>query len=106
DKFDRSMMGMGVGPGGNGVQLGIMPDYLADASTQSGVRVGGVLPDTAAAAAGIKEGDIITGIGGERISSLEDFMSVLSKHKTGDKVKIDVMRDKQKVQLEATLKER
>jgi len=105
DKFDRSMMGPSSGPSGNNVQLGIQPDYFADGS-EPGVRVDGVVPNTAAADAGIKDGDVIKSIGGEKINSLDDFMTVMGKHKAGDKVKIDVMRDKQKMQLEATLRER
>src|SRR5262245_63922294 len=89
----------------SGVQLGIMPDYAGDTS-QPGVKVAGTMPDTAASAAGIIEGDLITGIGGENVKSLGDYMTILSKHKAGDKVKIDVLRDGKKMQLEATLKER
>jgi hypothetical protein len=104
DKYDHSF---GIGNVGitSNVQLGIMPDYAGDQS-QPGVRVAGTMPDTAAAAAGIKEGDVIVGLAGDVIKSLGDYMTTLSKHKAGDKIKVDIIRDKQKIQLEATLRER
>jgi hypothetical protein len=102
DKYDRSM---GRSMGGSNVVLGIMPDYNAD-SSQPGVRVAGLVPEGAAQQAGVKEGDVIVGIAGDKVNSLGDYMTVLAKHKPSEKVKLNLLRDNQKVELEATLKAR
>ena len=104
--FDRSSFGgRGRGAGGNNVQLGIMPDYNPDESTP-GVRIAGTVPNTAAEKAGLKEGDVLVELGDTKISSLEDLMSALGKAKAGDKVKLIIIRNKQRVETEATLTER
>jgi hypothetical protein len=99
DKYDH--MGM-TGMGGMKVRLGIMPDYNVDPSI-SGVRVAGTSPDAPAAKAGLREGDVIIAIDSDKIASLGDYMTVLGKHKPGDVIKIVIERDKQRVELSATL---
>jgi S1-C subfamily serine protease len=99
DKYDHSGMS---GMGGIKVRLGIMPDYNADPST-AGVRIAGASPDAPAAKAGLREGDVIKAIDSDKIGSLGDYMTVLGKHKPGDVIKITIERDKQKVELSATL---
>ncbi len=58
----------------------------------AGVLVNGVDPDSPAARAGIREGDVIWEVGGFRISSVGDFNSALRGYAPGDKVNMDVMR--------------
>lgn len=63
-----------------------------------GVRDGGVLitsvtENSAAAKAGLKAGDVITAIDGEKVTSPGDLSRGLSKKETGD-VSLTVMRDK------------
>jgi hypothetical protein len=99
NKYDHSGMS---GLGGVKVRLGIMPDYNVD-SKIVGVRIAGTSPDAPAEKAGLKEGDIIKGIDADKIESLGDYMTVLSKHKPGDVIKIHVERDKQPLELSATL---
>src|SRR5439155_15848562 len=99
DKYDHSGMS---GMSGIKVRLGIMPDYNADPKIL-GVRIAGTSPDAPAEKAGLKEGDIITAIDTDKIESLGDYMTVLGKHKPGDVIKIQIERDKQAVELSATL---
>jgi hypothetical protein len=99
DTFDHSGMS---GMGGFKVRLGIMPDYNQEPSIV-GVRVAGVSPDAPAAKAGLREGDVITTIDSEPIKSLGDYMTLLGRHKPGDVIKIVIERDKQRVELTATL---
>ena len=82
-----------------------MPDYNPD-TAEPGVRIAGTVPNTAAEKAGLKEGDVLVEMGDTKIASLQDLMSALGKAKAGDKVKLVVVRDKQRVELEATLTER
>lgn len=94
DTFDRSSMAMGA----MRVRLGIMPDY---SSEDNGVKVGSAFPDTPAARAGIKDGDVIVQIGQTPIATMEDYMSAMNKHKPGDTVTIGVMRNGQRLNVEA-----
>ena len=101
DKYDHNMMG---GVAGMKVRLGIMPDYNTDENV-TGVRIAGTIPDAPAAKAGLLEGDLIVQIDAEKIDSLGDYMTVLSKHKPGDVVKITIERNKTKMELPVTLSE-
>ena len=99
DTYDHSRMS---GMGGMKVRLGIMPDYNSDPAVV-GVRIAGTSPDAPAAKAGLREGDIIIAIDSDKIQSLGDYMTVLCKHKPGDIIKITIDRDKQHIELQATL---
>lgn len=56
-----------------------------------GVYVAQVYENTAAAAAGLKQGDIITKFGGDRISSMEELQKELEFYAKGDTVDVEVM---------------
>ena len=56
-------------------------------------------------AAGIlKENDVITAIEGRTIHKFSDMQEVLAQKRPGDKVKVNVLRDKQKKEFTITLK--
>lgn len=57
-----------------------------------GVTIDATKPGGAAAAAGIREGDIITGLGGTKTPTLADLDELLIGYKPGDRVKVDVIR--------------
>ena len=95
DKFDSTSMSMGT----MRVRLGIMPEY---ADEGDGVKVGTALPNSAAAKAGIREGDVIVQIGDDTITSLTDYMSSLNKYNPGDTVKIGVLRNGERIDVDAT----
>ncbi len=95
DKFDTGGMAMGS----LRVRLGIMPDYSDE---DEGVKVGSTFPNTPAANAGIKDGDVIVQIGDDKVTSLTDYMTALNKHKPGDKAKIAVLRNGERMEMEAT----
>lgn len=65
----------------------------------------GVVADSPAAKAGLKEGDIITKINNDKIDSTHSLQSIIGKHKSGDKVKLTVVRDGKTQTIEATLGE-
>ncbi len=71
------------------VTLVIMPDYTYDGD---GVHVDGVTDDRPASRAGLQRGDVIVRLGDVEIHSLRDYMTALSKFKTGDSTKVIVRR--------------
>jgi S1-C subfamily serine protease len=58
---------------------------------------------TAAAAAGIKPGDIILALDGHPLPDFDRLTAHIAQHKPGDKVKVDLLRGEDKLTLEATL---
>lgn len=65
----------------------------------------GVVSGSPADKAGIKEGDIITKIGDDKIDATHSLQSLIGKYKTGDKIKLTVIRDGNTTTLEATLED-
>lgn len=70
----------------------------------SGIKVLGVPATGAAAAAGIKEGDIITKINGVNTSSVPELMEQIGRYKPGDKVSINYTRNNKEYTASAILK--
>ena len=64
-------------------------------------RVDSVLPGSAAAAAGFKQGDLVTRIDGEKIGSFSDMQRIVAVS-AGEKLTITVERDGHPVTLQAT----
>ena len=85
----------------SGARLGIMPE-LAEGDGK-GVLVVEVLPDSPAAKAGVRGGDLIVKWEGAAISSLPDLLRALAARKPGDKVRLTVRRGDRPVDLEVTL---
>ena len=63
-------------------------------------------PDSPAAKAGLKGGDVIIKFGESKVTNIEDFMGAMMKFKPGDKVKVGVKRAKELLELETTLEKR
>jgi membrane-associated protease RseP (regulator of RpoE activity) len=76
------------------------------APKEAGVLVGTVVPESPAAKAGLQVGDIITAVDGEGIESTRDLSRSVRRRKEGEKVKIDVLRDRSKRSLSVTVVER
>ncbi len=72
------------------VTLGIMPDYTFQ---EGGVRVDGVSDNRPAMKAGLKQGDIITKLGSNKINGMQTYMEALGKFAPGDKTQVTVIRD-------------
>ncbi|MDB5172675.1 MAG: putative aminopeptidase, partial [Phycisphaerales bacterium] len=98
------MMAAGHGTGSS-VTLGVVPDY-SETDTTKGVRITGTVPGSPAEKAGLKDGDVLVRFGKDKIDTLYDLTDSLSRAKPGDMVKLGVVRDKQTVELDATLVER
>lgn len=71
-------------------------------STDSGAYVASVVEDGPAAKAGIQEGDVITKLGDDEITSADGLIIALRSHEVGEKVEITLVRgkDEKKVTVE------
>jgi aminopeptidase YwaD len=78
------------------VTLGIMPDYTY---SDGGVRVDGVTDNRPAMKAGVKQGDVITQLGPEKITGMQTYMEALGKFAPGDKTIVTVKREGKELQL-------
>ena len=75
-----------------------------DLGTMEGIYIGKVIDDGAAADAGLKEGDVITHIDGQKIKSFGELQNVIAQKRPGDKITINYLRNKKKQSATLTLK--
>ncbi|HEY5945997.1 MAG TPA: PDZ domain-containing protein, partial [Kofleriaceae bacterium] len=73
------------------------------APNDRGVLVAKVEPGSPAAKAGIKVGDVLVNVRGESVDEAMDVIAALAKAKQGDKVSVQVVRDKKTIALDATM---
>jgi Tol biopolymer transport system component len=88
---------------GYGAYLGTIPDYSAMEASSGGVKLADVRAGSPADKAGIKGGDTLVEIAGTRIENLYDMTYALQDHKPGETVDVIVLRNGQRVTLQATL---
>jgi S1-C subfamily serine protease len=72
-------------------------------TVSSGAVVMSVISGTGAAAAGVKQGDIIVGINSTTIGSAQDVSSVISALRPGDVISLHVVRGKHHLTIRVTL---
>ena len=82
-----------------GAFLGI----AAPPSGSDGLRLASVVPGTAAAQAGLREGDVIVRIAGTLIDGLEDVRTLLRDRRPGDVVSVLYLRNGEAHATTATL---
>ena len=89
---------------GRGSQLGVMVrDLEGDAASKgSGVEIEEVTPDSPAAKAGLKSGDIVTEYDGERVRSARQFTRLVQETPEGRSVRMAILRNGQKQTIDAT----
>ena len=91
-------------PAARGVAfLGVSP---ARAGLSDGVRLGAIVPDGAAARAGMREGDIIVRLGEVSVPSFEALRAALQAQRPGDHVQVVYLRDGEDRTARAVLGER
>ena len=81
------------------VYLGTIPDYDDE---QKGVKLSDVREGSPAEKAGLKGGDVIVGLGGKPIGTINDYMESLGRYKPGDTADIVVKRDGKETTLKVT----
>jgi serine protease DegQ len=90
--------------------LGIRPIQVTtelaarfDLAVEEGVAVSVVEPGSAAARAGLREGDVIVALDGEPIRTVEDLFAQLRQRRPGQRVSLTVVRDGDRRELDVTL---
>ncbi len=79
-------------------QQGIVPGSV------NGVFITNVMSESAAAEAGLKEGDIIQSIDGIQLASSSEFSERIARHRPDDIIKLSYLRDGKTITVSATLK--
>jgi hypothetical protein len=79
-----------AGGGERRASLGTMPDF---AFGGPGVRVGQVMPGSAAELAGILVGDVLLAVDGRPVADLRTYSELLKAHAPGDEVEVTLLRD-------------
>jgi len=93
----------GGGGGGYGPYFGSIPDF---GQVENGVKFSDVKPNSPAAKAGLKAGDILVQFGDKPIKNLYDFTDALRRSKVGDVVEVKVIHDGQPVTASVKLEQR
>jgi len=76
-----------------------------DLEADHGVLVAAVMPDTPAAKAGLQHGDVIESVNGKKIASPQALRQAISRAGAGKAMKLTVLREGEKKQLQATPEE-
>lgn len=99
-KVSRGWLGVSV--------TGLTGDFAKQfkAPDTSGALVQDVSPDSPAAKAGIKEGDVIRKINGQKVDSSEELTALVTELNPDTAVNLDILRDGQPLTLHVTLGER
>jgi serine protease Do len=82
-------------------QPGVLGIGMAD--DQQGSRIVQVYPNSAAADAGLKVGDIIRDVAGDTIDNSATLAKVIGKFDPGDTVTLRILRDEEELEVEARL---
>jgi len=97
-----------------GIGVSLLPDSVARRSAAQGVIIGQVVPGGAADRAGLRGttqgrsgqlGDVITAVDGESVHTVDDLRRSLDRHKVGEQVRLQVIRDGSSRQVVVTLEE-
>jgi aminopeptidase YwaD len=80
------------------VRIGLIPTY----SEQDGVLLEGVAPSSPAEQAGLKAGDRIVAVMGQRIRNIEELTSLYDKMEPGKPVEFTIVREGKELKLQVT----
>jgi S1-C subfamily serine protease len=86
-----------VGIGGQNVTLHRKQIRYYDLPTETGVLVLSIEPNSPAAAAGLREGDVIIDFDGRPIETIDDLQRQLTDERTGTSAKMTLLRREQKL---------
>jgi serine protease Do len=90
-----------------GIQLEEITSDLAGklgVHSNEGVLVADVMPNTPAAAAGVKEGDVVTAFAGTAVHNPHDLRDLVEKAAVGSKQTLSIDREGKRLTLDVTLK--
>lgn len=100
----RAMIGIQGTDVKNYVDMEKEKDKEVDLGTMEGIYVAKVIEDGAAEAAGLKEGDVITQVDGQKVTKFGELQGVIAKKRPGDKMTITYLRNKKSHTVTTTLK--
>jgi len=83
---------------GQGAVLGVESDPEVDEA-----RLSGVVPDSPAAKAGVKAGDVVIKFAGQQIRTFQDLAAEVRKYKPGEKVELELHRNEEVLKVSVTL---
>jgi serine protease Do len=94
-----------AGPGRRlGVTVNELTSQLADYfGTRDGLLVTSVAEGSSAARAGLKAGDVITSVNGDRVRSRDDLVRGLRDAREGEEVTVGIVRDKKETSVKAKI---
>jgi len=87
-----------------GIGVSLLPDSIARHSVRQGVIIGQVAPGGPADRAGLRGttqgragqlGDVIMALDGEPVDTGDDLLRLLGRHKAGEQVRLEILRDGQ-----------
>lgn len=91
-----------------GVLIQPLTQQLADqfgVKAREGVLVGDVQPNSPAAAAGLKPGDLILRVDGKPVGSVQQLVGLVDRSPIGGKCTVEILRDGKRMPVEVTLRE-
>lgn len=91
-----------------GINIQNLTDDMSKAlgiSTTEGVLISGVQPGSAAEKAGLKRGDVITAINGEKVEDRNVLRNKVAGTQPGAEIKLTILRDGKEQEMSATLDE-
>jgi len=92
-----------------GVQLQALNDDLKEAMDMDedadGVLIAEVVDDSPADKAGLEDGDVVTALDGEEVTSVKFLVGAIKDRSPGDRVKLEVLRDGRRKTFEVELGE-
>ena len=100
----RALLGIKGGDVLNFINSEKEKDKEVDLGTNEGVHVDEVDAEGAGADAGLKEGDVITHIDGQKVTQFGELQGILAQKRPGDKIEITYLRKKAKKTATLTLK--
>lgn len=93
-----------------GARLGVMVMSMTPelrtyfgAPNAKGVLVAKVEPDSAAAKAGVKVGDVLVQVKSNAVDEASDVIRALAESKPGDSIRVEIVRDKKPLALDVTM---
>jgi S1-C subfamily serine protease len=91
-----------IGVGGQNVPLQRRVVRFHGLEAESGVLVTAVEPESPAASAGVREGDIVVSFDGKPVGAIDDLHRMLTEERVGSAVGVVVLRGVEKVDLSIT----
>ena len=98
-----------VARGWLGIEVQPMDRALAESFGMEhprGVLIAGILSRGPAARAGLRPGDVILQLDGQRVDNTRAALNVIARKRPGERIDIEALRDGERLQLEATVDQR